>query len=79
MNTNTIGRVARFVALSAVSGGILAGALGFAGAASAGTYTPDDTPRPGIIGTPNTIAHPPQVRYRHGVLYLEQVQPSYHR
>jgi hypothetical protein len=79
MNTDTTRRVARFVALPVVSGAILAGALGFAGAASAGTYTPDNTPRPGIVATPNTIAHPPQVRYRHGVLHLEQVQPSYHR
>lgn len=78
MNTNTTGRVARFFALPVVAGGILAGALGFAGAASAGTYSPDNTPRPGIVATPNTIAHPPQVYYHHGVLHVQEVNPNYH-
>lgn len=78
MNADTR-RIARFFALPIVSAGILAGALGCAGAANAGTYTQDTTPRPGIVATPNTLAHPPQVRYHHGILRLEQVQPDYHR
>jgi hypothetical protein len=60
---------ARYIALPAVAAGILGGAaLGFAGMASAGTYSYEPTPRPGIVATPNTIARPPVIvipRHRH--------------
>lgn len=53
---------ARYIALPIVSAGILGGAaLGLAGMASAGTYSYEPTPRPGIVATPNTIARPPVV------------------
>ena len=58
----TTHRLARYIALPAVSAGILAGAaLGLAGMANAGTYSYVPTPRPGIVATPNTIARPPVV------------------
>jgi hypothetical protein len=54
--------LARYIALPAVSAGILgAAALGLAGMANAGTYSYEPTPRPGIVATPNTIARPPVV------------------
>jgi hypothetical protein len=55
--------ITRYIALSAISAGILGGAaLGLAGMANAGTYpTHDPSPRPGIVATPNTIARPPVV------------------
>ena len=54
--------IIRYIALSAVSAGILGGAaLGLAGMANAGTYSYEPTPRPGIVATPNTIARPPVV------------------
>jgi hypothetical protein len=60
---------ARYIALPAVSAGILGGAaLGLAGMANAGTYSYEPTPRPGIVATPNTIARPPVIvipRHRH--------------
>ncbi len=61
--TTTITRsFARYIALPAVSAGILgAAALGLAGMANAGTYSYEPTPRPGIVATPNTIARPPVV------------------
>jgi hypothetical protein len=60
--TTTTRRFARYIALPAVSAGILAGAaLGLAGMANAGTYSYQPTPRPGIVATPNTIARPPVV------------------
>jgi hypothetical protein len=50
----------RYIALPAISAGILGGAaLGMAGMANAGTYSYEPTPRPGIVATPNTIARPP--------------------
>jgi hypothetical protein len=53
---------ARYIALPAVSAGIIGGAaLGLAGAANAGTYSYEPTPRPGIVATPNTIARPPVI------------------
>jgi hypothetical protein len=55
-------RFARYIALPAVSAGILGGAaIGLAGMANAGTYSYEPTPRPGIVATPNTIARPPVV------------------
>jgi hypothetical protein len=61
--TTTITRsFARYIALPAVSAGILgAAALGLAGMANAGTYSYEPTPRPGIVATPNTVARPPVV------------------
>ena len=63
MTTTIVRSFARYIALPAVSAGILgAGALGLAGMANAGTYpTHDPSPRPGIVATPNTIARPPVV------------------
>jgi hypothetical protein len=62
MNTT---RFARYIALPAISAGILGGAaLGLAGMASAGTYpTHDPSPRPGIVATPNVTAQPPVLVY----------------
>jgi hypothetical protein len=66
MTTSTARRFARFFALPVVSAGIIGGAaLGMAGAANAGTYSYEPTPRPGIVATPNTIARPPVVIPRH--------------
>jgi hypothetical protein len=68
-------RFARYIALPAVSAGILGGAaLGLAGMANAGTYSYEPTPRPGIVATPNTIARPPVVvipghRWHHGFAF----------
>ena len=62
--TNTIARsLARYIALPALSAGILGGAaLGLAGMANAGTYpTHDPKPKPGIVVSPGTIARPPVV------------------
>jgi hypothetical protein len=82
MTTNTNRRIARYFALPVVSAGIIAGALGFAGAASAGTYTQDHTPRPGIVATPSVKAHPaPDAMpgtHHHGIARLQNLQPSYH-
>ncbi|MCV7278790.1 hypothetical protein H7J88_03910 [Mycolicibacterium flavescens] len=77
MNTNTTRRIARFFALPAVAAGIAAGALGFAGAASAGTYTQDMTPRPGIVAGPVVKAHPapemPAGTHHHGLAYAQDL------
>lgn len=79
MNSNTTRRVARFVALPVVSAGLLAGVLGFAGAANAGTYSQDHTPRPGIVATPSHTAPPAASRtYGHHLDHLMRVQPGYH-
>ena len=62
--TNTITRtLTRYLALPAISVGILGGAaLGLAGMANAGTYpTHDPKPKPGIVASPGTIARPPVV------------------
>jgi hypothetical protein len=49
-------------ALPVVAAGVLGGvALGLAGMASAGTYSYQPEPRPGIVATPNTIARPPVI------------------
>ena len=58
-------RFARYIALPAVSAGILGGAaLGLAGMANAGTYpTHDQTPRTGIVATPPVKAQPPLLMY----------------
>ncbi|MDA4108783.1 hypothetical protein [Mycolicibacterium holsaticum] len=77
MTTNTTRRVARFVALPVVSAGLLAGVLGFAGAANAGTYSQDHTPRPGIVATPNHTAPSATGTYGHRIDHLMHVQPGY--
>ena len=62
MTTTIVRSFARYIALPAVSAGILgAGALGLAAMANAGTYSYQPTPRSGIVATPNTIARPPVV------------------
>ncbi|UUO01307.1 hypothetical protein M4D79_22680 [Mycolicibacterium novocastrense] len=79
MNANTTRRIAQFFALPVVAAGILAGALGFAGAANAGTYSQNPAPRPSIVATPTVTAHPaPGVPHTHGIPHLQQVQPGYH-
>ncbi|KUH65315.1 hypothetical protein AU184_21900 [Mycolicibacterium novocastrense] len=80
MTTNTNRRLAGFVALPVLAAGILGGALGFAGAASAGTYTPDNTPRPGIVATPNV--HAPSVQsgtHGHRIDHIHVEEPGYYR
>ncbi|KUI45369.1 hypothetical protein AU197_11910 [Mycobacterium sp. IS-1590] len=79
MNATATRRIAQFFALPIVAAGILAAALGFAGAANAGTYTQDTTPRPGLVATPQIKAHPaPGTHHGHGITHLQQVQPNYH-
>ena len=83
MNANTNRRFARYFALPVVSAGILAGALGFAGAASAGTYSQDQTPySPGIVATPTHTAHPAPGpmpgTHHHGTAHLQNLVPGYH-
>lgn len=46
MNANTTTRIARFFALPFVTAGLLASAFFFSAAAHAGTYSPDNSPRP---------------------------------
>ncbi|MGE2691928.1 hypothetical protein [Mycolicibacterium pulveris] len=78
MTTDTTRRVARFVALPVVSAGLLAGVLGFAGAANAGTYSQDHTPRPGLVAAPNHTA--PSVVGTHGrhIDHVGKLVPGYH-
>ena len=54
-------RFPRYIALPAVSAGIIGGAaLGMAGMANASTYpSHDPTPRTGIVAKPETTAQPP--------------------
>ena len=80
--STTIKRFARYIALPAVSAGIIAGAaLGLAGAANAGTYS---APSPSIVATPDVHAHPapnavPGRHWHHGVWHLETLVPGYTR
>jgi hypothetical protein len=73
---------ARFIALPAVSAGIIAGAaLGLAGTANAATY---DSPSPSIVATPNVKAQPapnavPGHHWHHGMWHLSTLDPSYTR
>lgn len=78
MTTNTTRRFARYFALPVISAGIIAGALGFAGAANAGTYSQDHTPRPGIVATPTHTAPPATGSHGHRIDHLIQVEPGYH-
>lgn len=81
-NTNTTRRFARYFALPVISAGIIAGALGFAGAANAGTYSQDTTPHPGIVATPTVTAHPaPEAlpgTHHHGTAHIQNLVPGYH-
>jgi hypothetical protein len=78
----TINRFARYIALPAVSAGIIGGAaLGFAGMANAATY---DAPSPSIVATPTVKAHPapnaqPGHHWHHGVWHLGALDPGYTR
>ena len=81
MNTTTK-RFARFIALPAVSAGIIAGAaLGLAGSANAATYS---APSPSIVATPDVHAHPapnavPGHIWHHGMWKLSTLEPGYTR
>jgi hypothetical protein len=59
-------RIASIFAIPFVMAGLLAAAFGFSAAAHAGTYTPDNTPRPGLVATPQTHAHPQGTIHHHG-------------
>ena len=80
MTANTTRRFARDFALPVVSAGILAGALGFAGAASAGTYSQPD---PAIVAGPSVKAHPapsalPGTHHHDRIAHVMHLEPSYH-
>jgi hypothetical protein len=80
--STTINRFARYIALPAVSAGIVgAAALGMAGAANAATYS---TPSPSIVATPDVHAHPapnavPGHNWHHGMWKLSTLEPGYTR
>ena len=82
MTTTITRNFARYIALPAVSAGILGGAaLGLAGAASAVTT---DVQQPNTVATPNVKAHPapdamPGWRWHHGVYHLRDLQPAFTR
>jgi len=59
---NTTRRLARYIALPAISAGIIGGAaLGLSGTANASTYpSHDQTPRAGIVAAP-TVKAPPAI------------------
>lgn len=59
---STTRRLARYIALPAVSAGIIGGAaLGLSGTANAGTYpAQDQSPRTGIVAAP-TVKAPPAI------------------
>ena len=61
-------RVARYIALPAISAAVLGGAaLGLAGMANAGSYpSHDQSPRPGIVVGPTVRAQPPAIAYPGG-------------
>ena len=80
--STTIKRFARYIALPAVSAGIIAGAaLGLAGAANAATYS---APSPSIVATPGRPCPPrPQCgsgpHWHHGIWHLDTLVPGYTR
>jgi hypothetical protein len=73
MNANITRSFARFIAIPAVSAGILGGAaLGLAGMASAATTVTETSTGSAIVATPDTHARPapsalPGWRHHHGV------------
>jgi hypothetical protein len=83
MSTTFARSVARYIALPAVSAGVIGGAaLGMAGMANAATSVASD-PGPGIA-TPQVRAHPapeaqPGWHGHHGVTHIENLVPGYHR
>jgi hypothetical protein len=84
MSTNFARSFARYIALPAISAGIIGGAaLGMAGMANAATSVASD-PGPGIVATPQVKAHPapaarPGWHGHHGVNHIEHLVPGYHR
>ncbi|MCV7281780.1 hypothetical protein H7J88_19305 [Mycolicibacterium flavescens] len=74
--TTTTSRIARIFAVPFVAAGLLAGAFCFSAAAHAGTYSPDHTPRPGIVATPDTHAQPVgpgTTHHRHGYFHVQDL------
>jgi len=75
---------ARYIALPAVSAGIIGGAaLGMAGMANAATSVASD-PKPGIVAVPTVKAKPapeaqPGWHGHRGVNHIERVVPGYTR
>jgi hypothetical protein len=84
MSTNFARSFTRYIALPAISVGILGGAaLGMAGMANAATSVGSD-PWPVIVATPQVRAHPapeaqPGWHGHHGVNHIEHLVPGYHR
>jgi hypothetical protein len=82
--SNTFRTFTRYIALPAISAGIIGGAaLGLAGVANAGTYPEhDQTPRTGTVATPGTYANgapeaAPGHHWHHGVWHLGVLEPSF--
>ncbi|MGV0852649.1 hypothetical protein [Mycolicibacterium phlei] len=59
-------RIASIFAIPFVAAGLMAGAFAFSAAAHAGTYAPDNTPRPGLVATPQTHANQQSTIHHHG-------------
>jgi hypothetical protein len=71
----------RIFALPIIAAGIIGGALGLAGAASA---TTTDAQQPNIVAVPEVKAHPapdavPGWHNHHGIYHLQNLQPTYTR
>ena len=71
----------RIFALPIIAAGIIGGALGLAGAASAATT---DAQQPNIVAVPEVKAHPapdavPGWHNHHGIYHLQNLQPNYTR
>ena len=72
---------ARIFALPIIAAGIIGGALGLAGAASAATT---DAQQHSTVAVPSVKAHPapdavPGWHNHHGIYHLQNLQPSYTR
>ena len=83
MTTGITRNFARYIALPAVSAGILGGAaLGLAGTANAANNA--DMRPPHIVATPDVKAHPapeamPGARWHRGIYQVDVLQPGYIR
>lgn len=83
MTANVARTFGRYIALPAISAGIIGGAaLGMAGMANAAPST--DSPGASHVFAPHTKAHPapdalPGWHHNHGVWRAERLQPGYHR
>jgi hypothetical protein len=71
----------RIFALPIIAAGIIGGALGLAGAASAATT---EAQQPNIVAVPEVKAHPapdavPGWHNHHGIYHLQNLQPNYTR